>query len=181
MLAEVGFALLGAAVAIVVGYLVFPRWERRALPVQIAAALATARGYLGAALDPAAPDDAVARARVQAEIGRINASAALMRALADSHTHIDDPEPVETMLASDAELIDAVAVLRAADTDPTEIRDWADAGLARLEDAVARDDVAAPLPPRPPSAARSDAAAAIARAVEGIDDAMRRGQPVTTR
>ena len=181
VLAEVGFALLGAAVAIVVGYLVFPRWERRALPVQIAAALATARGYLGAALDPAAPDDAVARARVQAEIGRINASAALMRALADSHTHIDDPEPVETMLASDAELIDAVAVLRAADTDPTEIRDWADAGLAGLEDAVARDDVAAPLPPRPSSAARSDAAAAIARAVEGIDDAMRRGQPVTTR
>ena len=172
--AEVSFALLGAAVAIVVGYLVFPRWERQALPVQIAAALSTARGYLTSALDPAVAPEGVARARVQAEIGRINASAALLRALADAHARPDDPEPVETMLASDAELIDAVAVVRESGVEAGPVRDWAAAGLTALEDAVARHRAPAPLPARPIGFADSDAAGAIARAMEGMDDALRR-------
>lgn len=179
--AEVAFAVLGAVVAIVVGYLVFPRWEGRALPVQVAAAIRSARGYMGTALDPGAAPDAVARTRVQAEIGRINASAALMRAVGDSRGGLEDPEPVETILASDAELIDAVAVLRASQTDPAAVRAWADAALVTLEAAVVDGAPPGPLAPRPDAAGASDAAAAIARAVEGIDDALRRLQPVSTR
>ena len=174
VVAEVLFALLGAAVAIVVGYLVFPRWEGRALPAQIAAAIGAARDYLAAALDPAASEDVVARARVQAEIGRINAEAALMRAQADARGGMDDPEPVETILASDAELIDAVAVLRDSGAEAGGVRAWADAGLASLEGVAAQGDRPGPLAHRPEEASRSDAAGAIVRAVEGVHDALGR-------
>ena len=69
---------------------------------------------------------------MEAEVARINA-AALMRAQGESRGSLADPEPVETLLASDAELIDAVAVPRDSRGNATEIRAWARAGLAALE------------------------------------------------
>ena len=173
ILQEVGFAMLGAVIAIVVGYLVFRRDEDRALPAQVAAALGTARAYLAGALDPASSPEAVARARVEAEIGRINAAAALMRAQGERHLRLDDPEPLETALASDAELIDAAAVVRASGADPGAAGAWADAALAGLEEAAGRGQAPDPLPPRP-DVSGTDAVNAVVRAVEGIDDAMRR-------
>ncbi len=174
VLLEVAFALLGAAVAIVVGYLVFPRGERTLLPSQIAAALATARGYLAAALDPDTPDESVARARVEAEIGRINAAAALMRAQGGSRDRLADPEPLETVLASDAELIDAAAVLRHSPAEASAVGVWAVEALSALEEAADGGRAPGPLPARPSRAGGAAAAAALIRGVEGIDDALRR-------
>ncbi len=169
---EVSFALLGAAIAIVVGFVVFRGGEVHAMPAQVAAALGTARAYLAGALDPSTPDDAVAGARVEAEIARINAAAAVMRARGEDG-HVSDPEPLETILASDAELIDAAAVLRDAGTGAGAFAPWSAEALAALEAAAARGQAPDPLPPRP-GVPGTDAVSAIVRAVEGIDDAMRR-------
>ncbi len=169
---EVAFALLGAAVAIVVGYLVFRGGEERALPTQIAAALATARALLACALDPSASPQEVAGARVDAEIARINAGAAVMRAQGE-HRRPADQEPYETILASDAELIDAAVVVGAAGAPADPSGAWATRALTGLERAAARGSAPDPLPPRS-GVPGTDAVSAVVRAVEGIDDAMRR-------
>jgi uncharacterized membrane protein YccC len=132
---EVAFALMGAAIAIVVGYLILPGGEDRALPAQLAAALAAARAYLARALDPSAAADDVARARVEAEIARVNAAAIVMRARGENLRQATDPEPLETILASDAELIDAAAVLRHAGDDAGGFAAWSAEALTRKSSA----------------------------------------------
>lgn len=171
---EVGFALLGAAVAIVVGFLVFRGGEEHALPAQVAAALATARAFLACALDPAASPEAVAHARVEAEVARINAAAALMRAQGEHPRRPADPEPLETILASDAELIDAAAVLRESGGETRAVGAWTTDALCALEAAAEGDRAPGPLPPHPDRAGRTAGGAAVIRAVEGIGDALGR-------
>jgi len=79
--------LIGAALALVAGYLLWPSWERRRLPDQLASAIRANRDYACALLDTQA-SDALARSsllelRRKAEIEANNALAAFRRMLAE--------------------------------------------------------------------------------------------------
>ena len=81
--------LIGAGFGLVVGYLLWPVWERHRLPEQIAAALDANRAYLSTVLRALAngpgSEDAVHSCRRQAEIATGNAEVAFQRML-------DEPE-----------------------------------------------------------------------------------------
>lgn len=84
---RIGNTLAGAAVALVAGYLLWPSWEYRRLPDQLADAIAANRRYLTALLAATVhglqPDWPLAGLRSQVELATSNARAALDRMLTE--------------------------------------------------------------------------------------------------
>lgn len=88
---RVGDTLIGAALALLCGYFLWPSWERRSLPEQMAAALRAARAQilaLGVAFgSEGAPRELLHGARRESEIALANAAAAFQRMLAEPPHH----------------------------------------------------------------------------------------------
>ncbi len=88
---RVGDTLIGAALALVAGYFLWPSWERKSLPEQLALALLAARDQMAALRSafavPEAPRAPLYDARRQTEIAVANAAAAFQRMLAEPPRH----------------------------------------------------------------------------------------------
>lgn len=86
VVARVVFTLLGAVVALVAGYVLWPQWERERLPVRLATALRADQAYLAAVLDALAvkPEgDTLGPLRRAAEIEVTNVDAAFQRMVSE--------------------------------------------------------------------------------------------------
>lgn len=85
------YTLVGAAMALAGGYLLWPQWERERLPRRLARAVRADQKYLAAVLSaltgPEEPDPALGRLRREAEIEVGNVGAAFQRMLAEPARH----------------------------------------------------------------------------------------------
>ena len=127
--------LLGCAVALVAGYLLWPSWERPRLPRQLDATIAADRDFTTAALAPARNGAALHSARARAELENANAAAALQRLRTEPPHRRGDVEPVVAFVDASRELVDrGVAVAERPDgaADPAAARD-VEARLAELQ------------------------------------------------
>lgn len=101
---------IGGAIAVVVGFLVLPSWERNLIPDQLAGTLRALSDYLRAVLDRAAPD-AIHTARSKAELETANAQAAVARLGAEPSWARRGLDAAELLAGESAVLLDASAAL----------------------------------------------------------------------
>lgn len=87
LIARVLFTLLGAAAALIAGYVLWPQWEHERLPDRLAAAIGAGRRYLAGIFDalpaPSPPTEKLGPLRRAAEIEVNNVDAAFQRMISE--------------------------------------------------------------------------------------------------
>lgn len=109
--------VIGGALALLAGYLLWPRSERERLPDQLARTIAANREYfhqvLSAYLGPGGDAAALQEAREQAQVENANAGAALQRLLSEPPRQRAAVEPLYELAAANHSFFDGVTTLAA--------------------------------------------------------------------
>jgi uncharacterized membrane protein YccC len=130
--ARLADTLLGCAIALVVGHLLWPTWERPRVPRQLAATLAADRDLVAEAVRERPDPTGLRTARGRAELENANAAAALQRLRTDPPQRRGDVEPLVAFVDASRDVVDrGVAVAEAGEgSDAVVVRDL----HARLEE-----------------------------------------------
>lgn len=158
---EVGYrilnTLIGAALALMAGYLLWPSWERERLPERLATAIRANRDYgcavLKALATDAPPGSSLLELRRRAEIESGNAMAAVQRMLAEPKAYridIDKALPLAGYVQSLCRHLTAVAVqLEGVPQSPPRLSALAEILDSVLDEAAAAIQTGRPVRPLP--------------------------------